>query len=317
MTYDFYFHNDFDGRAAAAVMLAFLRTRGDEVQEFHPLDFEITSRWPTMRFPRPAAVFDFLYHPRAAFWFDHHPTTFLRKSWERAFVPTKSHQLDPSARSCCSQVLRALERDFSFRPPRHLRELARWLDIIDGAAYRSPQESIDLQNPAIQIMAYIDFFARRKKPLARLIRFLSQHSLAEVARLPELRKFLPRAQKWKREGIQYFKRNLQIVGRVAVINLAEREMPLDLRFFPYQLYPSLLAVLLRKGKGGKKLSLGFNPWKKTSWKNLNAAEIMRSYGGGGHPGAGGALAKNEQDAERIGREIVQLLNEQFTAPHRA
>ena len=41
MTYDLYFHNDFDGHASAAVMLSFLGGRGDRIGHFVPVDFDL------------------------------------------------------------------------------------------------------------------------------------------------------------------------------------------------------------------------------------------------------------------------------------
>ncbi len=82
MKYDIYFHNDFDGRASAAVMLAFLRSRGDDIEHYIPIKYDVIPKWIDDKFLEknklfkgkhsPAIIVDFPYHPQAAFWFDHH-----------------------------------------------------------------------------------------------------------------------------------------------------------------------------------------------------------------------------------------------------
>src|SRR5581483_7562722 len=99
MKYDIYFHNDFDGRAAAAIMLAFLRSRGDDAEHFVPLGYEMQDAYLKENFfathklfkgkRNPPIIVDFAFHPKAAWWFDHHPTTFKREEWREKFKPSK------------------------------------------------------------------------------------------------------------------------------------------------------------------------------------------------------------------------------------
>src|ERR1700685_3337099 len=111
MKYDIYFHNDFDGRASAAVVLAFLRSRGDDIEHFTPVNYYLLSQWMDEKFfekhklfsgkRNPAIIVDFLYHPKAAMWFEHHATTFKRPEWEKKFKPDTFHRLEPQYPSCC------------------------------------------------------------------------------------------------------------------------------------------------------------------------------------------------------------------------
>src|SRR5271155_4749866 len=109
MLYDIYFHNDFDGRASAAVMLAFLRSRGDDIEHFIPVKYDIIpvgtkKQWLDDKFleknklfrgkHNPAIIVDFPYHPQAAFWFDHHLRPFRKPGWEKKFKSDREHRYD-------------------------------------------------------------------------------------------------------------------------------------------------------------------------------------------------------------------------------
>src|SRR5579872_7540227 len=45
--------------------------------------------WPDTRLPRHSAVVDFLYHPQAEFWADHHETSFLTDQLRADFEARK------------------------------------------------------------------------------------------------------------------------------------------------------------------------------------------------------------------------------------
>src|SRR5581483_8268760 len=145
MRYDIYFHNDFDGHAAAAVMLAFLRSRGDDIEHFVPVKYDIIPEWRhtdffmrhkliagPVRGRNPAIIVDFPFHPGAQFWFDHHLLPFREPKWEgiykkelrrrkqrrpkgRAPAPSPYWRYDESYRSACHLVYDSLKKDFGWR----------------------------------------------------------------------------------------------------------------------------------------------------------------------------------------------------------
>src|SRR3990167_62168 len=84
-TFHLFFHQDFDGITSAAVFLSYAK-RLDLLShsrvELVPVDYELKKEWPDRTLPKPGAIVDFLYHPDADWWFDHHPTTFARTDWE-------------------------------------------------------------------------------------------------------------------------------------------------------------------------------------------------------------------------------------------
>jgi hypothetical protein len=237
MKYDIYFHNDFDGRASAAVMLAFLRKRGDTVGRYVPLDLGIKPKWPTMKIGNPSIVVDFPYHPKATFWFDHHETSFAEGKLQKSFRTNQRHFWEPSYPSCCSLVLDTLTHKFGFKAPKHLKELARWLDVIDGANYQSAKEALRLDVPAVQISYFIERHVRKQRPLEWLIQKMSRSPVGVVAKDARVRKGMRPLKKAFAAALSYYRRHLQIFDRVGYLDLTKRKL-LDIRFAaPYYLEP--------------------------------------------------------------------------------
>ena len=133
MQYDIYYHDDFDGRASAAMMLAFLKSRGDGIAQYVPLTYGFEKAWlaADLSKKKHPAIVQFSCHPKAAWWFGRHPTGFRKEAWRSAFRPDAQRSYDRSYGSACHLVYDALVRDFGWKPPRHLKELARVLDVFD------------------------------------------------------------------------------------------------------------------------------------------------------------------------------------------
>jgi len=228
MKYDVYHHNDFDGRASAAVMLAFLRSRGDDIEHFVPVNYYLLSQWLSEDFFKkhklfkgqrnPAIVVDFLYHPKAAWWFEHHPTTFKKPEWAKRFRADQQHHLAPQYPSCTHLVYDALRKNFGWKPPRHIKELVKWLDVIDGAQYRSARQTIEFKEPALQVNEFVEMKLHRATGNKRLIELLATEPLDAIARLPEVRRFVKKLRKEYAKGLAFIKKNTKIVGGVSFLD---------------------------------------------------------------------------------------------------
>src|SRR5690348_4888820 len=82
-----YFHSHcFDGLVSATLAWVLLESEGWDFQEFIPVNYDIRATWLSGSLKKPAAVVDFLYHPEAAFWADHHVTTFLNEPVQADFA---------------------------------------------------------------------------------------------------------------------------------------------------------------------------------------------------------------------------------------
>lgn len=318
MKYDVYFHNDFDGRASTALMLAFLRSRGDTIEHYVPMNYEILSEWLDEDFFKkhklfrgtrnPAIVVDFLYHPNAAFWFDHHPTTFKKEAWQKKFRQSKSHHYDPSARSACRVVYSALKKDFGWKPPRHLTELAKWLDLIDGAQYRSARQTVLMKEPALQANNYIEENAGAPRITEWSIRFLSERPLKDYVKQAQVAKGVREIRKNTNAALDFYRNHSKIVGSVMVMELLPGRFSESVHYAPYYLHPKLIyAIRFRKQNKFYHLNVSSNPWRKKE-NHAHIGEILKRYGGGGHKGVGGLELKTLAEVGRVIDEIIPILN---------
>ena len=329
MTYDLYYHNDFDGRASAAVILAFFKTTGDRVGRFVPMDYTVKPQWIREDFfkhysnpfglaqgkwkKNPPIIVDFLYHPKAAVWFDHHHTTFMKEAWQRAFKASELRAWDKDAPSCCGLVLKHLEKTAGFKPPAHLKELAKWLDIIDSAAYKSAAQTIELKDSAIQINAFLEHYKRGGNKLVWLIKLLSEQPMSEIVKDARVRAGMRELEKQKKRDIAFYKDHIENIGKVIFADLTTYHGA-DFRFAPYYLSPSSRYGLvfkkkndsLHKGKSVFHISLGVNPWRKKESK-IDMGNILRRYGGGGHKNVGGLELPTRVDVEKAKTEILEYL----------
>lgn len=317
MKYDIYFHNDFDGRASAAVMLAFLRSRGDDIEHFVPVDYDQTEQYFKNDFfatnrlfkgkHNPAIVMDFLFHPKAAFWFDHHSSTFRRKGWKRFFKPSKFHVLDPHSLSCCHLAYDALRKNFGWKPPRHLAELVRWLDVVDSARYASAKQTIEMKEPALCVDAFIDKTRKDGTVAAWMVTLLSERPLTSIATVPKVKKMAIRVRKENKKALLFYRRNLQPFGTGTFIDLIGARSPM-LRHAPYYLFPKLMYAVRFTMKGKfYHVGVGANPWLRGA-NTVNIGDLLGRYGGGGHKGAGAVDFATRKEALRAVDGIIKVLN---------
>ncbi len=321
MTYDIYFHNDFDGRASAAVMLAFLRSRGDDIAHYIPVKFDIFPAWLDDRFfdkhplskgkRNPAIVVDFPYHPQVAFWFDHHLEPFRRKEWERLFKSDRCHQYDDSYRSACHLVYDSLRKGFGWKPPAYLKELVHWLDIIDGANYRSAKQTIEMKEPAIQLNNVIEEGSDNRALTLKTVHALSRRSLSDFARSRQFKKIIAKLRRQMADALAFYKQRIRFIGRVMVADLTGFPYHELAHYAPYYLYPNnVYAVRYYPYPGRPSLfhvNVAANPWRRRE-NQKHIGKILKKYGGGGHKDVGGFEEVGRARALNAVVRIAKLLN---------
>ncbi len=307
MDYDLYFHNDFDGHASAAVFLNFLKSRGDNVKNYFPVDHEIKPRWETFKFKNHFAVFDFYFHPKAAYFFDHHATTFIKESWKKSFRPSKFFFLEPNYFSCCRLVLDSLVREYRFKTTDNFTELMDWLDVIDGAKYGSGKQAIELKEPALRIDAYIDFAIKRNMATTWIVKALSTKGLGRVAKDRRVVLAYKKTLKENKKSLAYYQKNLKVFENISFIDLTKARVQ-RLRAAPYCLCPELTySITVKRKDGGYRLSVSSNPWHKKKNKIDLGVMLKKFGGGGGHKGAAGAFLDTSKEMNLCLKKIVRVL----------
>lgn len=313
MKYDIYFHNDFDGRASAAVMLAFLRGRGDDIQHYVALTYGREAPWLATDLAKkknPAIVVDFIYHPGAAWWFDHHATTFRKPGWKKKFRPDRFHSYDPSYKSACRLAYTMLKKNFKWKPPRHFAELVKWLDIMDSAGYRSARETIAMKQPAYQVNAFIDVVHQTAKDDAYLIGLLAEQSLSRVVKAPRIAAGIRVLRKKVARSMRFYEKNLRVFKRTTLIDTTGDPLNGLLRYAPYYFYPRIVYHIRLKGKGDGVwyLGVGANPWRRSE-NAFHLGKYMREhYGGGGHKDIGATEFRTKAEALAAAEKINAILN---------
>ena len=320
MKYDIYFHNDFDGRAASAVVLAFLRSRGDDIEHYVPVKYDIIPKWIDDRFleknrlfkgkHNPAIVVDFPFHPQAAFWFDHHIRPFRKDGWEKLYKRDRTHRFDDSYRSACHLAYDTLKEGFGWKPPAHLRGLVKWLNVIDFADYKSAKQTIEMKEAAIQTNVFIEHTDDHATTV-RTVNFLAERSLDDFVKQPDVKRKLVELKRDVAKSVQFHREHDELHGRAAFIDLTKDPTD-DLAYFgSFYLNPKLLYCVRFHPFPGKPrlfhINVGANPWRRKENKK-NIGELMKSYGGGGHKDVGGVELHGRAATERAAREMVEFLN---------
>ncbi len=311
MKYDIYFHGGcFDGVASAAMLLWFLRQRGDSYGKFIPLTHPVNKKWwKSLKMEHPSAIVDILYHPKAKIWFDHHPTTFIDKKWEKNFQPDLWHQLETKSPSCTGLIYRYLTKNFKVKFPKYLKELAYWTDITDRANYKSAKEAFNLKPPAIQLGYYLDSLSQMSVARHKsLINFLNKESISFVVRKSWIRNGILRFKKRFERSFPKTKEKMTLFGNTVFLENLKRELA-GTRYASYYFYPKS-NYSMRFTKHGETfvLSVGVNPWHKPKNPARIGQFLEKNYGGGGHAYAGAAPFKNKKDALAAVEKITAYLN---------
>jgi len=288
-------------------MLNFLKSRGDNIVSFTPLNYspELKKNWANFRFKSPFIIVDFKYHPKADFWFDHHLGAFFNKKWRDNFRNDKTHYFAPEFKSCCSMIIFHLKRKFDYRPARNIKNLAKWADLIDSASYKSAKQAVELKEPALRLTLFLDSDSPPRQ--GELVERLAVESISKVAKSHFVVKKLERLDREAKETRKIFKNILTSKNKSALVNTTKTKLFVP-RYLEYLLCPQLeYSVRVESVDDGYHISAGRNPWRKGKTP-VNIGKLLSKYGGGGHKNVGGAGRKKKSEILKIAREVVEYLN---------
>lgn len=318
-----YFHSPcFDGLISAVLVHDYLGTRGYERVELHPVNYHLNDSWASTRLESPSAVVDFLYHPDAEIWFDHHGTTFLTGPFEEDYERRQGPLVafDRQSPSCALLI-------WNGRLPLSGDHEAKVLaaDLIDSARYESPQQAVFGDAPAFRINASMavgetDDYTRF------LVRQLLTTSLEATAALPEVA---------DRYGRYRDLRDLGMKGFVPSPNLETRDGYLLTddgillfavdgsegiisRYAPFTVSPAARYSLGVVTNGDRaKITAMRNPW--IEFASVPLGDIFKRFGGGGHQRVASTRLHGKNRAEAVStlmeiRNALQLAVRNSMAP---
>src|SRR5262249_25813883 len=132
-----HYHRDFDGMVSAAILSVVLKEKRGEAAGWKSVNYDQRSNWELFEAGRRFAIVDFHFHPRAEYWFDHHPTTFLTPELRAQYAPSERWHWDERSPSCPPIILRHAAQHWAQAPSERFLEMARWSDVIDAARFTS------------------------------------------------------------------------------------------------------------------------------------------------------------------------------------
>ena len=253
---------------------------------------------------------DFRYSqdPRLSWWFDHHVSAFQLPGDEAHFRADATGRkfYDPTAKSCTRLVARVASGQFGW-DSKPLAELIEWAEIIDGALFESAAMAVELREPALKLMTWIE--SNRDPALAdRFIEDLVSRPLADIAAAPYVAEPLGALLAQHKKNIEAVRAVGRVEKGVVFFDLTDAGTSAFNKFISYYLFPEArYAVGLTLGARAK-ISVGSNPWS-TVPRTHDIAKICERYGGGGHPVVGavsvpkGELARARQIAAEIVAEL--------------
>jgi hypothetical protein len=298
----------FDGIISGVLTILFLeKSRRWKFKTIEPVNYGLKKTWLGTPLPKHSAVVDFLYHPQAEFWADHHPTTFLTDQVKADFEQRKGsfRIYDKQSGSCASLLWRNMGE--SFRGDRRLEKMVHWAEKIDSAAYDSVEEAFSSGDPALILNNSLAIDADRQY-CKFLVSQLRSASLEVIVQTEEVRKRFAKAQELGLLGLERVRLTIRLEGDVAVFE-ANTEGALINRYSAYRFYPKArYSIGITHTKYSIVVSSMRNPWLE--FESLNLGEFMSKFGGGGHQRVGTVVLEKEHrgEAQRITEKLLKELN---------
>jgi hypothetical protein len=303
-----YFHSPcFDGIVSAVLVWDFLEQRDGWVGPvLVPVNYDARPAWARQWLKRPNAVVDFLYHPRAGFWADHHATAFLTPEMRDDFERRGDGRLiyDAGAGSCAALLWDRLYKQFTHRNQRY-QELIEWADKIDAARYSSVDEAMSSEPPALRIVRGLSLGCSGGY-CERLVEALREGSLDEAAAAPERLAHLDEAERLAAQGWVRLRNDVHLDDQGVAVYDVDAQGVLVNRYAAFRAFPQARysAGILRHGDVTK-VTVMRNPWREFPSPSLG--RIAERLGGGGHHRIGSINLYG--DRTRSARDILtQFLN---------
>ena len=282
------FHDKcFDGASSAAIFSRFYR-------ECVNRDAEFAYTGMTHKASQPFedgvfdgdenAIVDFKYSssPQLTWWFDHHQSAFLKPEDAEHFRHNHSGKkfYDPKFKSCTKLLATVAAAKFGFDAA-PLAELVKWGDIIDGAQFQSPEQAVELAEPAMKLALVIEA-APEMDLVPKIIPELAYRSLDEMVELPAVKKHLGLLLERHRRSIEILRERMDSRAGVIYFDVSDLDLEGYNKFIPYFLCPdAVYSVGVSASPTRAKVSVGTNPWKEIP-AEMNLASLCEKHGGGGH-----------------------------------
>lgn len=309
-----HYHRDFDGMVSAAILATILKEQHADSAAWKSINYDQRTDWMRFAEGQRFAIVDFHFHPRAEYWFDHHPTTFLSPELRAMYHASDRWQWDERSPSCPPLILRHAREHWSYEPPERFVEMARWSDIVDAARYTSVEQAVFGEEPALRIARALTV-APSPEWIDTLVGAMSQGTLEEVAAREDVEKAHQRASRNRDRALEQFPPTVAWQKDGVLLFDASSDKIRRERFAAFYHYPEIhYSVGVIPTRSGYHVSAGENPWNPLpkDAPGAHIGEIMEAYGGGGHRAVGGANPENLDAARRVAAEVAEKLRRAAT-----
>jgi hypothetical protein len=308
-----YFHSPcFDGIVSAVLALDFLEgSQNWTFDELRPVDYGSRPTWLSKPLRKPFAVVDFLYHPDAEFWADHHQTSFLEPALKEFCASQKNpfHIYSSRSGSCAKLLWRVLARRFNHQNKRYA-QLVKWADKIDAARYDSVEEAITGSHPALNINRTLVLNKDPDYPIY-LVRQLREKPLDEVGQAPAIVATSDEAKALVQAGLKRVSKTIHLdEGDIAVFDVDSPDVLIN-RYAPYHFFPEArYSVGMVRTPDSIKITAMRNPWRE--FPSVYLGKVLERFGGGGHRRVGSVLLKssNANDAEQLMKGLLREIRKE-------
>lgn len=301
-----YYHRDFDGMVSAALLAHVLQERLGEQPGWESVNYDQRRDWQAFGQGQRFAIVDFHFHPRAEYWFDHHPTTFLTPELRAAYQPSDRWQWDETSPSCPPMILAHARTHWGWQAPPRFEEMARWSNVIDAARYTDVEQAVFGDQPALRIARALTV-APNNAWIDALVGAMKDATLDQVAARPDLEKAFQRASRNRDKALQQFPPCVVSIESGVLLYDASSNKIRRERFAPFWHHPEITyAVGVIPTRAGYHVTCGENPWNPST-ADLHIGEIMERFGGGGHRSVGGANPHGLEAARAVAAEVADLL----------
>jgi hypothetical protein len=301
-----HYHRDFDGMVSAAVLTKILRTRFGEVASWRSVNYDQRTDWENFQKDERFGIVDFHFHPRAEYWFDHHPTTFLTPELRSQYQPSDRWLWDEASPSCPPLILKHAQDHWGVLPPDRFTEMSHWSNVIDAALFKDVEQALFGDDPALRISRALTA-APGPDWTDTLVGAMVEGTLEEVARRPDVEKAWQRAARNRDKALRQFAPTVLSTDENVILYDASSNRIRRERFAAFFHFPdALYSVGIIPTRAGFHVTAGRNPWNIPAG-DTNIGALMESYGGGGHRAVGGANAPSLEGAKRIACEVAVVL----------
>lgn len=311
-----YFHHPcFDGLVSGVLAWLFLEhSQNWRIDTFCPVNYDVRESWLATELSTPTAVVDFLYHPQAIFWADHHLTTFVTRNARKDFERRKTGPcllFDGRAGSCASLLWEHLRS----RIPDAARyeEMVCWAGKIDSASYSSVHEAICGDAPALRVsrsqISENEPDSPEELDYSRfLLRELRAGDLCRVAQLAPVSTRYDKAQSRIAAGLERMEGEVTLLdGGIATFDVQAKDNEIISRYAPYQFFPEArYSIGVVRSGAGIKITAMRNPWR--DFDSVPLGKVLEEFGGGGHQRVAAVVIPIEQ-ADQVHVAVDRLVSE--------